>query len=121
MAHIFLVEDDQYVQYTLSKILMKSGHTVDCFDNGRLALDQLRMKPPDLVITDVVMPELGGLEMLAQFRTFNAVIPVLVVSAGSSKLSEDFKEMAAKNGANGVLFKPFDRATFLACVTEMLH
>ena len=120
MAHIFLVEDDQYVQYTLSKILVKAGHTVACFDNGRLALEKLRMKPPDLVITDVVMPELGGLEMLAQFRAFNAVIPVLVVSAGSSKLSEDFKEMAAQSGANGVLLKPFDRATFLACVAEML-
>jgi CheY-like chemotaxis protein len=121
MAHIFLVDDDQYVQYTLRKILVKAGHTVVCFDNGRQALDQLWMKPPALVITDVVMPELGGLEMLTQFRTFNSATPVLVVSAGSASLSVDFKELAANSGANGVLFKPFDKATFLACVAELLH
>ncbi len=121
MAHVYLVEDDQYVQYTLNRILVKAGHTVDCFDNGRQALDQLRLKQPDLVITDAVMPELGGLEMLAQFRGFNSVTPVLVVSAGSTRLSADFKELAANSGANGVLFKPFNKATFLACVTELLH
>lgn len=120
MAHIFLVDDDQYVQYTLRKILVKAGYTVDCFDNGRQALEQLRVKQPDLVVTDVVMPELGGLEMLTQFRVFNSLTPVLVVSAGSASLSVDFKELAASSGANGVLFKPFDRATFLACVAELL-
>lgn len=120
MAHIFLVEDDKYVRYTLDKILVKAGHTVVCFENGRQALAQLRVNPPDLVVTDVVMPELGGLEMLTQFRAFNAVTPVLVVSAGSASLSVDFKELAAGSGANGVLFKPFDKATFLACVEELL-
>lgn len=121
MASIFLVDDDQYVRYTLSKILVKAGHTVVCFENGRLALDQLRLNQPDLVITDVVMPELGGLEMLTQFRAFNSETPVLVVSAGSANLAVDFKETAAQSGANGVLFKPFDKATFLACVAELLR
>jgi CheY-like chemotaxis protein len=121
MASIFLVDDDQYVRYTLSKILVKAGHTVVCLENGRLALDQLRLNQPDLVITDVVMPELGGLEMLTQFRAFNSETPVLVVSAGSANLAVDFKETAAQSGANGVLFKPFDKATFLACVAELLR
>jgi CheY-like chemotaxis protein len=120
MAHIYLVDDDQYVRYTLNKILVKAGHTVICFENGCRALEQLRMTLPDLVITDVVMPELGGLEMLTQFRAFNSATPVLVVSAGSSKLSVDFKSLAANIGANGVLFKPFDKAAFLACAAELL-
>jgi CheY-like chemotaxis protein len=121
MSHVFLVDDDKYVQYTLRRILVNAGYTVDCFDNGREALEQLRMNQPDLVITDAVMPELGGLEMLAQFRDFNSATPVLVVSAGSTNFSVDFKEVAAQSGANGVLLKPFDRVTFLASVAELLN
>lgn len=121
MARIYLVDDDRYIQYTLSKLLVKAGHTVDCFGNGLQALEKLQANQPDLIITDVVMPVLGGLEMLSQLRAFNAAIPVLVVSAGSPNLAVDFKELAINSGANGVLFKPFDRVTFLACVAEMLH
>lgn len=120
MAHIFVVDDDPFVQYTLSKILQRVGHRVDCFANGRLALEALQRELPDLVITDMVMPEMGGLELLEQFRAFNSQTPVLVVSAGSTNLAIDFKETAAQQGASGVLLKPFDRATFLACVETLL-
>lgn len=120
MAHIFLVDDDAFVSYTLRKILQRAGHAVECFDNGRLALEQLRLRQPELLITDVVMPELGGLELLAQLRSFNGTTKVLVISAGSTDFAVDFKAVAAQSGADGVLMKPFDRGSFLASVSALL-
>ncbi|MDI1247127.1 MAG: response regulator [Rhodoferax sp.] len=120
MAHIFIADDDSFVLYTLRKILLRAGHTVACFENGLQALDQLQKETPDLVITDVVMPGMSGLDMLAQLRTFNSKTPVLLVSAGSLGFEVDLKDVAAKSGANGVLYKPFDRAAFLACVATLL-
>lgn len=120
MAHIVLVDDDAFVVYTLRKILLNAGHTVESFDNGGKALEQLRRHAPDLVITDVVMPGMGGLQLLSELRAANLDTKVLVISAGSTDFAVDFKEVAARSGANGVLMKPFDRSTFLACVATLL-
>ena len=120
MAQIVLVDDDAFVLYTLRKLLHKAGHAVACFDNGALALAHMQLHPADLLITDVVMPGMGGLDLLAQFRTFNQNARVLVVSAAGLHMESGVREAVSVNGGDAVLVKPFDRSTFLGCVERLL-
>lgn len=120
MANILLVDDDFAVRYSVSKVLSRAGHHVVCAVDGIDALKWLESVAADLLISDVVMPELGGLALLSQVRARYAALPVLMMSAGSTQLQDDFVHLAMSMGANGVVVKPFEAKTLLAKVDELL-
>lgn len=82
-AHILLVEDDPSTQKIMSILLEYEGHQVTCASNGQAALRLLATKTPDLIITDYMMPEMNGEELIRRVRTDVACrrIPILLMSA----------------------------------------
>jgi len=102
---ILLIDDDSSIRDMLSIVLGKAGYTVVGVDNGFLALDKLKQESFDLVISDIKMPEIGGIELLTKIKSIDADIPVIMITAYAS--TEDAVE-AMKLGAEDYVTKPFN-------------
>jgi len=108
---ILLVEDDRSLSRAVSTILQKNNYSVDCVNNGQLALDYLEQDIYDAVIMDIMMPVMDGITALKNLRKRGNNIPVLMLTA---KTVIDDKVEGLDNGANDYLTKPFDTRELLA-------
>jgi CheY-like chemotaxis protein len=120
MAHILIVDDDDDIRRSLRKVLEKDGHTVDDCANGRQALHALHARRPNLVITDVYMPEMDGIEFLIRLRDEDPDLPVLAVSGGSLAPADFVLEDASQLGADAVLAKPYEIEEMRTTVRDLL-
>src|SRR4030095_1884998 len=79
---LLVVDDDEANRTMLARRLMRLGHQVKTAANGRLALDELRIRPYDLLLLDIQMPEMNGYEVLEQLKADPALraLPVIVLS-----------------------------------------
>ncbi|MBI2886750.1 MAG: response regulator transcription factor [Chloroflexi bacterium] len=116
-AKVLLVDDDSQILAFVSRQLRSQGYRVDLARNGQEALDRAAELPPDLVILDLYMPVLDGVETLRQFREWSDV-PVIVLSARNE---EQRKVEALDLGADDYLTKPFSVAELLARVRAALR
>jgi two-component system OmpR family response regulator/two-component system response regulator QseB len=103
--HILLVEDDASLAAGLQKALGKDGFVVNHVPNGRQALAAVRAQAPDIVVLDLGLPDMDGLDVLAHLRQGESHIPVLVLTARDTL--ED-KITGLDGGADDYLAKPFD-------------
>jgi CheY-like chemotaxis protein len=120
MANILLVEDDELVRYAIAKVLRKAGHLVVEAANGNGAILALKQSLPDILVTDVVMPEYDGLSLLADVRKISETLPILVISGGGSNFGTDYLTFAEGLGANAVLKKPFLNSDLLDKIQAVL-
>ena len=87
---VLLIEDDVSVRRIVRKMLERGRHEVTEAENGRVGLDRLRGSAFDLVITDIVMPEMDGLEMLIVLRKQHPSLKVIAMSGGGRTVNLDF-------------------------------
>ncbi|MBF0179120.1 MAG: response regulator [Magnetococcales bacterium] len=121
MAHILVIDDDISIRALLREILEEEGHVVEEANDGRAGLRQFRKQRPDLVMTDILMPEKDGVELIMELKELSAQIPILAMSGGGRGLDAAFNlRMAQDFGANRVLVKPFSRSQALELVQEIL-
>lgn len=106
MAHILLVEDDDMVRQTMEEILRLAGHETRPARNGREALEQCAESVPDLVVTDILMPEVEGVETVARLRALKPDLPIVAYSGGGRSEHFEFLDLAGRIGADRVLRKP---------------
>ena len=104
-ARIFVVDDEPSVRFVLGEALREAGHPVEEFDSAAAALVALEHNAPALLITDVRMPGMDGLELLARLRDRHPDLPVVVMSAYTDVAST---AAAFRGGAFDFLSKPFD-------------
>jgi two-component system chemotaxis response regulator CheY len=120
MARILFIDDNQQIQNFLPVVLEERGHQVVSAANGKQGLAILRQQPIDLILTDVLMPEMDGLEVLQAVRREFAHVPVIAISGGSNRLEgRDALQLARLLGAKATLSKPFqiaDLLTIIRCV-----
>jgi CheY-like chemotaxis protein len=107
MARVLIVEDTEGVRQTLEIMLESSGHELDIAENGRAALDKLHEKAYDLVITDIIMPEVDGNDVILEVRRMSPSPKVIAISGGGMKVDKDEALMLARTQADMVLKKPF--------------
>jgi CheY-like chemotaxis protein len=120
MARILLVDDDPLLHDTLSQMLALQGHEVVRALDGRQALTQLRLRAVDVVLTDVLMPESDGLEVVRQVRRDHPDIAVIAMSGGSARLpGADALRLARTLGAHGILPKPFGAADLREAIADV--
>jgi CheY-like chemotaxis protein len=91
----------------VQKMLERAGYIVTSTGDGRSALEQYGSNPTDLVITDLIMPETDGLEMIQELRRINPDVRILAISGGGRVDAEEYLSVARKFGAVEVLSKPF--------------
>lgn len=106
MAHILLVEDDDMVRQTMEEILRLAGHETRSARNGREAIALCAESGPDLVVTDILMPEIEGVETIARLRALKPELPIIAYSGGGRSERFEFLDMAERIGADRVLRKP---------------
>jgi DNA-binding response OmpR family regulator len=104
----------------LHKTLVRAGYDVEDAAGGTEALEAFRRQPRDLVITDIVMGDGEGLDMIRALRKLDAHIKIIAMSGGGLGKSNDYLNLADKFGATTVLAKPFTGAEVLAVVASVL-
>src|SRR6185295_3799520 len=100
MPRILLIDDDDSVRTMLRRTLAHFGHTVIEARNGKEGLELFHSSEVDLIVTDIVMPEKEGLEVLMELRKKQTAVKVIAISGG------DYLHMAKLMGAAKVLAKP---------------
>ena len=114
---ILLVDDEQSIQTLLSFPLRKDGYDVVQATDGRQALDRFREQPFDLVVLDVMMPRLDGLEVCRRLRSRSSV-PIIMLTA---KAEEIDKVLGLELGADDYITKPFSLREFRSRVKAALR
>ena len=120
MARVLLIEDNDPLRGVLQENLALAGHTVIEARNGQEGLDHFRQSGADLVITDLVMPGMEGIEVLMALRAAHTPVKVIAMSGGGSRSGRQYLDTARLLGAVKVLLKPFPITTLLAAVNEAL-
>lgn len=104
---ILLVDDDDLSRSTIHQMLERAGHQVTSTDRGSEALTLFAANPPDLVVTDLIMPDTDGLELIQALRKLAPQVKILAISGGGRVNANEYLNVARKFGALGVLAKPF--------------
>ena len=107
MAHVLVVDDDDDVRAVVRKVVTKLGHQVWDVADGQQALRLLETSPMDLIISDVYMADMDGMELLVRIQQLDLHVPVVVISGGGYKAKDEILKMAAACGAVATLDKPF--------------
>jgi CheY-like chemotaxis protein len=120
MADILIIDDEPGVLRVLTKILEGAGHSVTEAPDGEVALRHFVGKPADLVITDIFMPGMDGIEFLVHIRKTFPDARVLAMSGGGILSRDQALSDAALLGADQILQKPFSQEEVLEAVNRML-
>jgi len=120
MARILVADDDSNLRAVLRLTLEHAGHHVVEAADGREAMARVRESEIDLVVTDMLMPEMDGLEAIQKLRALRPGIRIIGISGGGRIDAKNYLTLAAKLGAARVLTKPFPMQDLVAAVAETL-
>ena len=121
MANVLIVDDDAGIRGAVRRTLVDLGHAVWDVPGGEEALALLDGTPFDLLITDVYMAEVDGVELLVRIQQRGLTVPVVVMSGGSYASADDVLGMAQTYGAAATLHKPFTPLQLRATVESLLQ
>ena len=117
---ILVVDDEADVTSSLQERLRIEGYNVCTASDGRKGLNLYHTQHVDLVITDVLMPELDGLEVLRSLRRLSTTLPIIAMS-GSGDRDLDFLVEAEEFGATRTIAKPFRLGELVVMVNDLLN
>lgn len=105
IPRVWIIDDDQSIRWVLQKALQKAGVNVRSFSNGKDLLDVIKDDVPDVIVSDVRMPNIDGLDLMNRVQTIYPDLPVIIMTAHSDLESA---VSAFHGGAFEYLPKPFD-------------
>jgi CheY-like chemotaxis protein len=120
MARILLIEDDDSFRTTLRLMLEHFGHSVIEARNGKEGLALFQHTTADLTITDMVMPEKEGFEVLWELRRKHPPVKIIAISGAGPDSGVGYLQMAKLMGAAKVLAKPFSAEVLMAAISDLL-
>jgi CheY-like chemotaxis protein len=120
MQKILVIDDNVVVRNTIAQILESDGYEVLSAENGRRGLTVFRHEHPDLVVTDIIMPEKEGIETIRDIRDCSPNAKIIAISGGGRIGNTDFLKIARQLGASEVVAKPLDPDHFLEIVRSCL-
>ncbi len=110
---ILACDDDAFIIIFIETILRNAGHEVTTAASGQDAINLYRMESPDLVLLDLVMPDMGGYDCLSEIKRINPKVPVIIVT-GYADVEAAVKLIKA--GAFDILTKPFETEKLLLTI-----
>ena len=119
MTRILVIDDDQDIRDMLRRILEHAGYTVEEAANGDIGTKLFKANLPDLVITDIIMPEKEGIETIRDLRRIHPSVKIVAISGGGRVGPSDYLNAARMLGAKKTFTKPFSRQEILDTVQEL--
>lgn len=122
MLHVMIVDDDPMLRQMLEDIFGEAGWQTSTAEDGRRALERLETaQPPDLVVTDIIMPDKEGLELIQDIRRFDRHLPVVAISGGGRIDPQSYLNLARQFGAVETVAKPFTPSSILEAAGRALQ
>jgi CheY-like chemotaxis protein len=122
MSRVLVIDDNHDTRVLMQIMLGHAGYAVDVAADGAAGLEAQRVRPADLVITDIFMPNQDGLETIEQLRREFPKVKVIAISGGGKLAkSNGYLLTAHEIGADVVLSKPFDHDKLLQAIRDLLH
>jgi CheY-like chemotaxis protein len=117
---IQIIDDDAEFRGYLKKLLLKNDYFVEAVSSGSEALKKIISTIPDLVITDIIMPDMDGFEVIRNIRNSSLDIKIMAISGGGRIKPDVYLNMASKLKADCILQKPFQKDELLDKITTIL-
>lgn len=121
MANILVIDDDPSIRTVFKRFLEKHGYLVDVAADGKEGIHKVATKVPDLIITDIMMPEKDGLEVVLAMRKEHPDLPVIAISGGMRMAPMDFLPIVKTFGAREVFYKPVELDDLLTAVKGQIE
>lgn len=121
MAVILVIDDDAQFLEMVRRVLETDGHHVLTDSNGAKGIKLAVNQTPDLVITDLIMPEKEGLETISELKNSHPNLPIMAISGGGSFSPDSYLKIAKAMGAQLTFSKPFDVKEFIDAINELLE
>ena len=121
MQKILIVDDEELIREGLKQLLEMNGYQVSLAIDGRDAIFQMASNIPELVITDIIMPETDGIELILEIKKENPQVKIIAISGGGRINAEDHLEIARQFGVHATLMKPFSTTELLETIDKVLH
>ncbi len=118
MAKILVIDDAKFTRTMLKKMIAEFGHETIEAANGREGLEKITSEEPDLVLTDILMPEMEGTELLKLLRETNMDVKVIVISAN---IQDTVKDQCINLGVSEFFSKPPDKEKLKAAIEGLLN
>jgi len=120
MPHVLVIEDDVQLRRYLKELLEGEAYVIYEASNGIQGLSMYETNHPDIVLTDIVMPDMEGLEFITMLKKQNPETPIIAMSGGNQGYGENHLQTAVKLGAEYALSKPFTSKELLENIRELL-
>ena len=120
MKKILIIDDESYILLMLKKMLERAGYEVDLASNGREGMDLFNKETADLVITDIIMPDKEGLELIIEMKRQRPNLKIIAMSGGGRISPDSYLECATHFGAEKVFQKPFRQKELVSAVRELI-
>lgn len=120
MAQILVIEDDQPLRRAWRLVLEQAGHTVLEAGDGRKGLETFKAQPIDLVITDLIMPEMEGVETIQELRRLSPQLKIIAITGGGRGSPANYLRLAKYSGAALTFAKPIEIETLCGAVAQLL-
>lgn len=117
-----ILDDDPQILKMTSFVLIQSGYQVITGENGKRAVSIINQERPQLLLTDILMPEIDGIEVINACRKERLDVKVIAMSGGRRKITAEFNLKSAEMlGASAILEKPFTNDQLLSCIKNVLQ
>jgi CheY-like chemotaxis protein len=120
MARVLVIDDVRGVRRSVVSILRRAGHEVDEADNGAQGIRMAGERRYDLVITDILMPEADGSEVITALRALPVRPKLIAMSGGGSLVRTEDALVYARHAADAAIQKPFEAEEILALVDRLV-
>ena len=120
MARILLMDDEDALRAIIVDVLTEEGHQVIDSATGRIAMKPEVLDLVDLVITDIIMPDVEGMEAIREIVQRRPQLPILAISGGGRTVTADYLPLASHMGARDTLKKPFTPDELIERVNTLL-
>ena len=120
MPRILVIDDEQLLRSTVVMILTRAGFTVEDASDGQAGIALFHKNPPDIVLTDIFMPNRDGIEIIKELKQSSPWTKIIAMTGGGHLRMMEIASAAKVLGADHVLDKPFDSESLLAAINSVL-
>ena len=119
MINIVLIDDNDDIRDLVIAFLPKESYSIFSTHSGKVGIDYIKNNPVDLLITDIVMPEINGLQVISKIITIKPNVKIMAISMGGIVSANQYLALATGLGAHKVLLKPFIQEDLLCALKEL--